>query len=628
MSFLRLLFAVVVAVSLAIFTPAARSASHELVSRFFYGPNGPTGPVVLGPDGYYWGTSTQGGHVAGAVGFYGYQQAAYGTVYKVRPDGSDLQVIRSFKHDDPDGESPAGGLTYDGAGSVWGTTSTTVGGTIFKIKVSDGSFKTLASVGSPRGALLKVGATMWGISYYGATLTFGAVFKVSSAGKVTYVVEFTGNGATNKGSYPEGDLIYDGKLVWGTTSTGGANDLGTIFNIDASGKLTTVVEFSGNGALNKGSKPLGALTVVDANTLWGTTSKGGASDFGTIFKLDKTTKTLTTLVEFTGNGAKNKGKAPNAALLSDGAGAFWSTTLQGGADDVGTIFKIALTFNPATDAISPQAEFTAAPPSLTGMNPKGLVDDGAGNFLGTAQGGGDNRGRFYKISKAGGALIALADFQDLALAPGGGLTADSAGNLWGVAGFATAQFVDGVVFKYDRHTGLRTSVATFPQPVEFHSSLSTAKLFFDGAHTMWGTTNRGGTNQTGSIFKVDTATGTLTTVMSFSTNSGATNGFRPLAGLVSDGQGLLWGTTQNGGSDDDGMVFTVNPSNNAFTPLLSFTDTGASNHGKNPVRALVDDGVDSMWGTNDGGINSGGTIFKIHKTTHVLTSVMEFSKVT
>ncbi|HEV7403190.1 MAG TPA: choice-of-anchor tandem repeat GloVer-containing protein [Chthoniobacteraceae bacterium] len=620
MSFLRLLPSVVVAAFLALYTPAALSAPHELVSRFSYGPRTPNGALTLGPDGYYWGTSVVGG------------ARAKGTVYKVKPDGSDLHVVYSFgsKPNNTDGTGPQGGLTYDGVGFMWGTTYSggfngkpnifgdiPTYGTIFKIKVSTGTLTTLVRFGDgrnkgafPVGTLLKVGAYMWGTATGGGGPdAFGTVFKVSSAGTLTTVVPFAGPAGTS--IQPLGNLFFDGKLFWGTTTGNGFNTFGTIFSIDAKGKATTAITFTGTGGANKGSRPEGALVGAGAGVLWGTTRKGGAGDLGTIFKLDTATKVLSTLVEFTGNVAPNKGAQPGPGLLSDGAGAFWGATLAGGSGDGGTVFKI----DQVSEMMTTEAIFSSAGGGPTSPNAP-LLSDGAGNFLGTASGGGEGSGLVFKVSQTTGTVSPLADFNGIALNPRGGLTADSAGYLWGIAANSTdPTSIPGTsIFKYDRLTGLRTRVATFP----FDSSVL-GKLYFDGAHTFWGAGRYGSAGD--GIFKVDATTGALTSVLNF---SGANDGSGPLAGLVSDGHGLLWGTNSGGGSSSDGTVFTFNPANNAFTPILSFSDTGAGNHGKNPAHALVDDGVDSMWGTNDGGMNGGGTIFKINKTSHVLTTLVEF----
>ena len=124
------------------------------------------------------------------------------------------------------------------------------------------------------------------------------------------LVEFTGNGATNKGSNPYAALVQGGDgNFYGTTLSGGAGlgSHGTVFKMTATGVLTTLVEFTGNGATNKGSNPYAALVQGSDGNFYGTTSSGGtgASIYGTVFKMTPTGM-LTTLAEFTGNGTSNE----------------------------------------------------------------------------------------------------------------------------------------------------------------------------------------------------------------------------------------------------------------------------------------------------------------------------------
>ena len=126
---------------------------------------------------------------------------------------------------------------------------------------------------------------------------------------------------------------------YGTTVSGGASNDGTVFKMTAAGVLMTLVEFTGNGATNKGSNPYAALVQGNDGNFYGTTQNGGANDFGTVFKMTAA-GVLTTLVEFTGNGATNRGSVPHAALVQGSDGNFYGTTFGGGAFNNGTVFKM------------------------------------------------------------------------------------------------------------------------------------------------------------------------------------------------------------------------------------------------------------------------------------------------
>ena len=225
---------------------------------------------------------------------------------------------------------------------------------------------------NPFSGLLSDGAgNFWGTTYNGGASAGGTVFKVNSTtGVLTTVIEFDDN--TNKGKQPIGGLVSDGAgNFWGTTWLGGANNDGTVFKINVStGVLTTVVEFTGNGAANKGAGPTAGLVSDGMGNLWSVTNFGGASNDGTVFKINITTGVLTTVAVFDNN--ITKGKSPFGALVDDGAGTCWGTTEVGGANGSGTVFKI----NANTGMLITVVQFTGTNGTLPDAP---LVSDGAGS---------------------------------------------------------------------------------------------------------------------------------------------------------------------------------------------------------------------------------------------------------
>ena len=111
---------------------------------------------------------------------------------------------------------------------------------------------------------------------------------------------------------------------YGTTK-GGVSDDGTVFKMTPGGVLTTLVEFTGTTGSNKGRWSHAGLVQGSDGNFYGTTSQGGASDMGTVFKLTPG-GVLTTLVEFTGTTGSNKGRIPDAGLVQGSDGNFYGTT--------------------------------------------------------------------------------------------------------------------------------------------------------------------------------------------------------------------------------------------------------------------------------------------------------------
>jgi uncharacterized repeat protein (TIGR03803 family) len=133
--------------------------------------------------------------------------------------------------------------------------------------------------------------------------------------------------------YPYGSLVRDpaGNL-YGVTYFGGAFEGGTVFKLDASNNETIVHSFGGNG---DGAPPGGGLARDRAGNLYGTTTEGGSSYFGTVFKLDTSGKE-TVLHTFLGK----QGNGPDWGVIRDSKGNLYGTTQYGGAYGGGVVFKV------------------------------------------------------------------------------------------------------------------------------------------------------------------------------------------------------------------------------------------------------------------------------------------------
>ena len=120
----------------------------------------------------------------------------------------------------------------------------------------------------------------------------------------------------------------------------------------------------------------------------------------------------------------------------------------------------------------------------------------------------------------------------------------------------------------------------------------------------------GGANGGGTVFRI-TPSGTLTTLYSFCSQSGCTDGAGPYAGLVQATNGDFYGTTQLGGANSRGTVFKINPSG-TLTTLYSFCSQGGCTDGAYPYAGLIQATNGDFFGTTPaGGANGYGTVFKI-----------------
>jgi uncharacterized repeat protein (TIGR03803 family) len=293
-----------------------------------------------------------------------------------------------------------------------------------------------------------------------------------------------------------------------------------------------------------GANPFVGLLRDKAGNLYGTTAYGGASSVGTVFKLSKSGKE-TVLHSFAGGTAD--GCYPFGGLLRDAAGNFYGTTEVCGASGVGTVFKLSekgvLTLLHSFAGGSSDGEY----PSFTT-----LLMDKTGNIYGVAeQGGTYNLGVAYKLSKSG-KLTVLHSFA-------GGSTdgcdvfgtpvRDSKGNLYGTANACGSSEV-GIVWKVSPK-GTETILHSFAGGAS-DGEEPIAGLIADAKGNLYGDTYQGGPANLGTVYKLDEK-GTLTLLHTFSGSDGS----YPYSGLLRDATGTLYGTTLYGGSDDFGTVWKL-----------------------------------------------------------------------
>lgn len=257
----------------------------------------------------------------------------WGTIFKVDPSGTET-VLRSFSSTSTDGANPYAGLVRDPAGNLYGTTflgGSAGYGTVFKLDPS-GTFTLLHSfIGGltdgfqPYGGLILDSAG----NLYGTTRS--TVFKIDPSGTMTTLHYFTGPSDGNVCFAP---VTRDSAgNLYGTTWLGGASNEGTVFKVDTAGTETILWNFT---AGVDGDRPQSGVVLDAAGNLYGTTTGGGANGMGVLFKLD-TTGTLTVLHAFAGGA---DGSIPYGGLLRSPTGILYGTTGSGGTHDAGTVFVL------------------------------------------------------------------------------------------------------------------------------------------------------------------------------------------------------------------------------------------------------------------------------------------------
>src|ERR1035441_5091558 len=336
-------------------------------------------------------------------------------------------------------------------------------------------------------------------------------------------------------------------------------------------------------------------------------------------------QTLTTLYSFCSQSRCPDGSEPRAGLVQATNGDLYGTTTAGGIKgNGGTVFRIT-----PGGTLATLYRFCAQANCTDGTVPQaGLVQAANGDFYGTTSFGGANEhGTIFKITQ-GGTLTTLYSFCSQTkctdgAGPQAGLVQAANGDLYGTTNTAGANggYDYGTVFKITPGGTLTTLYSFCSQSGCTDGALPVAGLVQAANGDFYGATYEGGASNDGTIFKI-TPGGTLTTLYSFCSRSGCTDGAYPPAGLVQAANGDLYGTTYGGGANGGyGTVFKITPGG-TLTTLHSFNYT----EGEGPNAGLVQAADGDFYGTTFFGGSNGnsGTIFKITPT-GTLTTLHSFN---
>jgi uncharacterized repeat protein (TIGR03803 family) len=402
---------------------------------------------------------------------------------------------------------------------------------------------------------------------------------------------------------------------YGTTESGGANGEGTVFKMTPPGTLTTLYSFCSQPSCTDGSLPLAGLVLATDGNFYGTTMGGGANGLGTVFKITPGGK-LTTLYSFCSQTNCPDGSQPSAALVEGIDGNFYGTTSQEGANgEGGTVFKIS-----AGGKLTTLYSFCSQNDCIDGQNPytAGLIQASDGNFYGaTGDGGANGLGTVFKIT-AGGTLTTLHSFDgDDGANAYAGLVQATNGNFYGTTANA-GESGDGTIFEMTP-AGVLTTIYNFCAITYCPDGADpTAPLIQATDGNFYGTVPGGGANNSGTVFAV-TSSGALTTLYNFCSQGYPLlcgDGAYPDAGLLQATNGDFYGTTAGGGDPTcrRGTVFTVSVGLGPFVKTLPAA-------GK--VGAEVGILGTALSGATGVSFNGAAAQFKVISPTLILTHVPE-----
>ncbi|HLI62726.1 MAG TPA: choice-of-anchor tandem repeat GloVer-containing protein [Terriglobales bacterium] len=391
----------------------------------------------------------------------------------------------------------------------------------------------------------------------------------------TYSVIYTFTGGPD-GAYPSTGLTMDAAgHLYGTAFSGGTAGMGTVFFLSNNGGAWTFQPLHSFSGGPDGAGPLAQLVIGPDGALYGSTTAGGGGPCmgsngylgcGTVYKLRPPMSapasaihnwSTTVLYSFSGND----GQYPQGELTFDQTGNIYGTTVTGGSSNWGEIYRLT----PSSGGWTENTLYSAQGNGDGKFPWGGVVFDSAGNLYGGfTENGPYGYGALFELKPSGSGwrestIHGFRFIEDDGAIPQGGLTRDSAGNLYGT----TAHSLNGggTVFKlvpsggawsYNFLYGLSGGIDVGPY----------GKLLMDAAGNLYGTTMGDGQYGYGSVFKLTPSSGgwIYTSLHDF---TGGSDGGDPICTLVMDSSGNLYGTASLGGAgfgvNGWGVVFRITP---------------------------------------------------------------------
>lgn len=533
----------------------------------------------------------------------------YGTLFSFDYSSNTFSLLTTFTH--TNGREPRGNLLKASNGSVYGTTfygGSSSGGTLFEYNPSTSTFTKRVDFTGTNGSYPYSGliqsstGKLWGVTTSGGSNGEGVIYEYTISNN-TLTRRYSLSSSTN-GSYPYCDLIEapNGDL-YGTAPGGGANGQGTLFSFDTTSYSFTN-EMSFNWGFN-GRQPYASLMITPSGKIFGMTLEGGWYDNGVLFEYEYLTSTYSVKCEFISYGL---GKKPIAGMIKASNNKLYGTTETGGRYGGGVLFEL----DPATNTYTVKKHFNQDTTGTESSSP--LLQAANGNIFGfTTTNGPSGYGTMFEYNPTNDSFFVRVNFSNSNGQPlYNAMTQHSNGNIYGtIRGGGTYGY--GHLFEYNPSTKVFTVKYSFntgsngANPVMRMAEAPNGKLY--------GMTY----SPSGVIFEYDPSTNTYTKKISFNSSN---HGIYPTASLTLATNGLLYGTTSQGGANTNGVLFSYDYSNNTFTKLVEFGNNLYGN-GKSPIGGVMQASNGNLYGTcNLGGSNNNGILYEYNLSNNSFTKIL------
>jgi uncharacterized repeat protein (TIGR03803 family) len=601
--------------------------------------------------GELWGSTASGG-VNGI-----------GTIFKTNANGTEFMMEFQLKSLST-GFSPIGDMTLASNGKIYGTTSSggaKDGGVIFEFNTVSNSYEkrfdlTLATGTVPFAKLLQAtNGKMYGASTSGGVNNNGTLFEFDPvSGSCIKLVDLN---TASTGSSIYGSLVQgsNGK-IYGTTIFGGANGDGVLFEFDpTTGAYTKMHDFL---ASSSGSQPYGGLMISSNGLIYGITYRGGIGGLGTLFSFDIKTGVISKILDMGSGTAFNlnlcrgsmvelsNGKLYGATskylfefdpatgtmtntfnligegtvfilnnshyqLLKSANGKLYGVENSRGSNSCGYLFE----FDPISWSLTNKYDFTI--PNRFAFSKTAIVQAANGSLYGTIYSGGSfGVGLIYEFNPTNNIFQIRHNFlgHTDGANPQGNFIRDSNGRFYGVTSGGGING-DGTIFSYNPATG------TYSKIVDFNNSITGSNPLYGlvraSNNKYYGVTNRGGSGNLGVIFEFDPASSNVSTKFNFSGASGS----NPSGSLVVASNGLLYGLTQAGGTNEAGVIYEFEPNTGSVQKKADFSAT----IGIRPLGRLIEVDNNFYGVALNGGTTNAGTIFQYNLINNSLSERYSFA---
>jgi len=462
--------------------------------------------------------------------------------------------------------------------------------------------------------LLESGGKLYGVTTNGGKNGMGTLFEYSPSTN-TYVVKFhfINNTGNYKGTNPACHLLLaaNGK-IYGTTMSGGSNDNGTLFEYAPGDSNISILHSFSHTA--QGSQPRGILREIATGVIMGVCENGGANNSGTLFQFNYTTNTYTKRADFNRNVT---GGNPQGGIMKANNGKIYGLASNGGSNSYGTLFEFDLT----NDMLIAKIHFDG----MNGYSPiSNLVQLPNGKLYGNSQYGGQSglgKGVLFEYDITKDTLVRKNVYASTSIGyyPAGDLLETTGGKYLMIMRTGGPNDFSGTIAEYNSGTNTVINKVNFDR-VSLGAAPDGNLVKFSSNGKYYGICGYGGVGDNGVIFEYDYATNALTKKIDLSPYS---MGNTPSKSLVLAANGKLYGTTENGGAGY-GTVFEVNPQTGKINKIADFEKT----NGARPVGTMVQASNGMLYGvTQSGGNASQGVLFKFDPSTNVISLVKSINSI-